>query len=205
MPPIVQNMARMGLTLALFAIVGTALLALTFAATESRIAANERAAMLERLNQLLPAGSYDNALLEDRIAITHPTLLGTAEPVMVYRGRLAGQPVGAVIAAVAPDGYSGSIQLLVGIRPDGSLLGARVTAHRETPGLGDWIEARRSDWILGFAGKSLDNPPEAKWAVKKDGGEFDQFTGATISPRAVVRAVANTLRYYRDHSSEVWQ
>jgi len=203
--PIVDNMIRMGLMLALFAMVGTGILALTHRATASRIAANERNAMLERLNQLLPIGSYDNVLLEDTVQVSHPSLLGSPQPMMVYRGRLQGQPVGAVLTAIAPDGYSGAIRLLVGIRPDGSLLGVRVTAHQETPGLGDLIDVQRSGWILGFTDKSLDNPPSAKWAVKKDGGVFDQFTGATISPRAVVKAVHQALQFYRDHPSEIWQ
>jgi electron transport complex protein RnfG len=107
--------------------------------------------------------------------------------------------VALVIAAVAPDGYSGSIRLLVGINRDGSLAGVRTLAHRETPGLGDRIEAQRDDWILGFAGKSLDRPALQAWRVKRDGGVFDQFTGATITPRAVVRAVKNSLIYYRDN------
>jgi electron transport complex protein RnfG len=124
--------------------------------------------------------------------------------VTVYRARLHGEPVALVIAAVAPDGYSGTIRLLVGINVDGSLSGVRVVAHRETPGLGDAIEEERSDWILGFTGKSLQNPPLQKWAVKKDGGAFDQLTGATITPRAVVKAVRQALLYYRDQKDALF-
>ncbi len=101
------------------------------------------------------------------------------------------------MSAVAPDGYSGNIRLLVGVQADDTLSGVRVVAHRETPGLGDAIDEQRSDWVYGFDGKSLGNPPLAKWAVRKDGGHFDQLTGATITPRAIVRAVRRTLLYYR--------
>ncbi len=185
------------LVLLLFALVGTAMVAFTYEQTHERIAANERATLLRKLNQLIPGERYDNALLDDRITVVEPSLLGTDGPVSVYRARQHGEPVALVMDPVAPDGYSGSIRLLVGINHDGSLAGVRVVAHRETPGLGDAIDETRSDWIFGFDGKSLQNPPAARWAVKKDGGDFDQLTGATISPRAVVNAVQRTLRYYQ--------
>lgn len=184
--------------LALFALLGTAVVAYVYGSTEARIAANERAAMLENLNQIVPAGRYDNAILNDVIQIREPTL-NPDGPVTVYRARRDGLPVAAVLSVVAPDGYSGPIRLLVGVNADGSLAGVRVVSHRETPGLGDAIDARRSDWILGFAGRSLGDPPAAQWAVRKDGGVFDQFTGATISPRAVVKAVKRTLIYFDAH------
>ena len=183
--------------LLLFTLTGTGMVASVYDNTRERIAANERATLLRKLNQLVPAASYDNALLDDRITVIHPATLGTDDPVTVYRARKHGQPVAVVITPVAPDGYSGRIRLLVGIQADGRLGGVRVVAHRETPGLGDAIDEQRSDWIYGFDGKSLDNPPLAKWAVRKDGGHFDQLTGATITPRAIVRAVRQTLLYYR--------
>lgn len=182
--------------LLLFTLTGTALIAWVYDNTREQIAANERATLLRKLNQLVPAASYDNALLDDHITVMHAAALGTDKPVTVYRARKAGQPVAVVIAPVAPDGYSGRIKLLVGIRADGRLSGVRVVTHRETPGLGDAIDEQRSDWIYGFDGRSLGNPPAAKWAVKKDGGEFDQLTGATITPRAIVKAVKQTLLYY---------
>lgn len=183
--------------LLLFTIIGTSLVALTYDNTRDRIAANERATLLRKLNQLVPAGSYDNALVDDRVTFTNPAVTGKDKTVTVYRARRSGTPVALVITAVAPDGYSGSIRLLVGVRADDTLSGVRVVAHRETPGLGDAIDEQRSDWIYGFDGKSLDNPPPDKWAVQKDGGYFDQLTGATITPRAIVRAVRQTLLYYR--------
>ena len=190
--------------LLLFALVGTAMVAYTFDNTREKIAANERAMLLRKLDRLIPPGSHDNALLQDTLQVQNRTLLGTDEPVTVYRARLQGKPVALVIAAVAPDGYSGTIRLLVGINVDGSLSGVRVVSHRETPGLGDAIEEERSDWILGFTGKSLQDPPLQKWAVKKDGGAFDQLTGATITPRAVVKAVRQALLYYRDQKDALF-
>jgi electron transport complex protein RnfG len=190
--------------LLLFALVGTAMVAFTYDTTRERIAANERATLLRKLHRLIPPESHDNALLQDTLQVQNQTLLGTAAPVTVYRARMHGEPVALVIAAVAPDGYSGTIRLLVGINVDGSLSGVRVVAHRETPGLGDAIEEERSDWILGFTGKSLQNPPTQKWAVKKDGGAFDQLTGATITPRAVVKAVRRALLYYRDQKDALF-
>ena len=117
--------------------------------------------------------------------------------------RKNGQVTGFILPAVAPDGYSGDIRLIIGIRADGTLAGVRVTAHNETPGLGDKVELRKHPWILSFEGRSLRNPPRDQWQVKKDGGVFDQFTGATITPRAVVRKVRDTLQFYREHGDEL--
>lgn len=190
--------------LLLFALVGTAMVAYTYDSTRERIVANERATLLRKLHRLIPPESHDNVLLQDTLQVQNQTLLGSTEPVTVYRARLHGEPVALVIEALAPDGYSGTIRLLVGINLDGSLNGVRVVAHRETPGLGDAIEEERSAWILGFTGKSLQNPPLQKWAVKKDGGAFDQLTGATITPRAVVKAVRQALLYYRDQKDALF-
>ena len=185
--------------LLLFAVIGTALVSFTFDNTRERIAANERATLLRKLHRLVPPARHDNVLLDDVIEVRDQKLLGTADPVMVYRARKNGKAVALVIAPVAPDGYSGSIKLLVGINTDGTLSGVRAIAHRETPGLGDAIDEQRSDWILGFTGRSLEQPPVDRWKVRKDGGDFDQLTGATITPRAVVQAVRNALLYYRLH------
>ena len=191
--------------LLMFALIGTALVAFTFDNTRERIAANERAALLDKLNRLIPPERYDNVLLEDTVQARDEKLLGTNEPVMVYRARKEGKPVALVIAPVAPDGYSGTIRLLVGINVDGSLSGVRAVSHRETPGLGDAIDEERSNWIRTFDGKSLTSPPLERWKVRKDGGDFDQFTGATITPRAVVKAVRNALLYYREHQSVLFE
>jgi len=187
-----------GLILGLFAVVGTGLVALTYEGTAERIAENERQSLLRSLHQIISPDSHDNDIYADIIEVSDP-LLGSEQPVNVYRARQGKEPVAAVIASIAPDGYGGAIKLLVGIHYGGTLAGVRVVSHKETPGLGDAIEAERSDWILGFEGRTLGNPDERHWKVKKDGGVFDQFTGATITPRAVVKAVYNTLRYYQKH------
>ncbi len=195
-----MNVRQIGITAAillLFAVIGTAMVAATYEGTRERITANERETLLRKLSQLIPPDAYDNNLLDDSIELPAGELAD--RPLRVYRARRQGQPVAVVMNAIAPDGYSGSIYLLVGIRHDGSVAGVRVVTHRETPGLGDGIDEERSDWIHGFAGRSLDDPPPAQWAVRKDGGVFDQFTGATISPRAVVKAVHAALLYYRAH------
>ena len=190
--------------LLLFALIGTALVVYTFDNTRERIAANERATLLRKLNKLITPEQHDNILLEDTLTVTGRPLLGTTGPVTVYRARKAAQPVALVITPVAPDGYSGSIKLLVGINVDGTLSGVRVVAHRETPGLGDAIDEARSDWVHIFDKRSLEDPPLARWKVKKDGGDFDQLTGATITPRAVVKAVRQTLLYYRDNQEALF-
>ncbi len=189
--------------LALFAIAGTSLVAFTHTATKERIAANERETLLRTLNALVPPDTIDNDMVLDTLQISDQEQLG-APITTVYRGRKQGQPVAAVLSIVVPNGYSGPIKLLVAVRYDGSLGGVRVISHKETPGLGDKIEESRSDWIYSFTGKSLGNPPLEKWKVKRDGGAFDQFTGATITPRSIVTAVRKTLLYARDHNDALY-
>jgi electron transport complex protein RnfG len=185
-----------GLVLAAFAIVGVALVAVTHAATAERIAVNDRMTMLKKLEAIVPPGSIGNDPIADRIEVQALDLLGTAST-NVYRVRKDGEAVALVLNPVVPDGYAGPIKLLVAVMKDGSLGGVRVISHHETPGLGDKIEEQRTDWVLGFTGKSLADPSEDNWKVKRDGGVFDQFTGATISPRSIVKAVANTLRFVK--------
>ena len=183
--------------LLVFAVIGNGLVAFTFDSTEERIAENQRRALLKSLNQLVPSDRYDNDIFSDTLLVHDPELLGTDEAVSVYRARKDGWPVAVVLAPVALEGYNGNIRLLVVINLDGTLVGVRVVQHRETLGLGDGIETDRSDWILGFNGKSLSNPAKKGWRVKRDGGQFDQFTGATITPRAVVKAVHKALLYFK--------
>lgn len=189
----------------LFAVIGSALVAFTFDSTAERIAENQRKALLRNLNELVPGDRYDNDIFTDTLYVGSSELLGSDEPVPVYRARKNGWPVAAVLAAVAPDGYNGTIKLLVAINLDGTLAGVRVHQHRETPGLGDAIEIERSDWILDFKGKSLTNPVKTGWKVKRDGGDFDQFTGATITPRAVVKAVHKALLYFQLHAHSLFE
>lgn len=199
MKRVARRMSRSAVLLGLIALLGTALLAGVHALTEDRIAAQQRRAVLQQLNQVLPAAAYDNALHEDFVDINEPGFFRHPAPVRVYRARRQGAPVAVVMNLVAPDGYNGDIRLLVGIFDDGTISGVRVLEHRETPGLGDPIERRRSDWITRFDGRSLSNPEPRGWAVRRDGGVFDQFTGATITPRAVVEAVQRALAYFSAH------
>ncbi len=180
----------------LFAILGAALVGLTFTQTVDTIKHNEKVTLLRKLNNIIPSESYDNDLLLDTISIKLSALLGTKEESLAYRARKNGKNIAVVFSSIATNGYNGSIYLLVGIKADGRLAGVRVVKHRETPGLGDVVSISHSNWILGFDNKSLSNPDEKGWKVKRDGGEFDQFTGATITPRAVVKAVHNALLYF---------
>jgi electron transport complex protein RnfG len=204
MKTVARGMAVAALILTGFAVVGTGLVAVTYTRTRDLIAEARRAALEASLNQLVAPDRYDNRVTEDRIEVVAPEWLGTDQPVTVYRARKNGQPVALFATPVAPDGYSGPIQLLIGVYADGALAGVRVLAHKETPGLGDGIDEKRSPWILAFDGKSLDNPRADGWKVKKDGGVFDQFTGATITPRAVVKATRKFLEYVRSHREQLF-
>ncbi|NOY62927.1 MAG: electron transport complex subunit RsxG [Gammaproteobacteria bacterium] len=199
MKSVSKSIIRSALLLSLFAITGTALVAVTYDNTYQRIADNERDYLLRNLHQLVPPALHDNDMYIDAIQIVLPERFGAKAPLTVYRARKDGEPVAAIMTTVAPDGYSGNIKLLVAVYFDGTLAGVRVVNHRETPGLGDAIEVERSDWIRGFDGRSLGNPGISGWRVKKDGGEFDQFTGATITPRAVVKSVYQSLQYFNTH------
>ncbi len=201
---LIKKMLKAAALLTFFAVLGGELVAFTFQLTHKQIIANERAALLRALNVLIPPDQYDNDLFTDTRQMQNEAVLGTIEPVTIYRARFCEQPVAAILTQVAPDAYNGRIRLLVGINYDGSLLGVRVLSHQETPGLGDNIEMRRSNWILSFNGRSLKNPDEAGWKVKRDGGIFDQFAGATITPRAVVKAVHKSLQFYQQYRDEVF-
>jgi len=195
---------RSGLLLGLIALIGTGLLAFVNAMTRDRIVNEEQQRALQQLNEIVPLSSYNNNMLRDVIKIRDPAAFHFSEGVLFYRARMDGEPVAILIMTRAPDGYNGDIRLLIGIDHDGSILGVRVVSHRETPGLGDPIDIEKSDWILGFNHKSLLNPQKSGWAVKRDGGKFDQFTGATISPRAVVRAVHTALLYFDAHEQQLF-
>ena len=197
-------MLKAAFLLGAFSVLGTGLVAWVHSGTEARIDRNQRQTLLHNLQTLLPPGDYDNDLLADAIEVSDPSM-GTARPVPVYRARKQGKPVAVVMTPSAPDGYSGEIRLLVAVRADARVIGVRVVGHKETPGLGDLIEVDKSDWIRGFDGLSLDEPSERQWKVKRDGGVFDQFTGATITPRAVVKAVKNSLAYFEPHRAELFE
>ena len=182
-----------------FALLGAILVALSQHNTAERIADNQRAALLNQLNAITPA--HDNDMLQNVLVVQAPDQLGSAQT-KVYRAWQGEQPVAAVFSPVIAQGYSGAITLLIAVKTDGTLGGVRVLNHRETPGLGDKIEHERDPWIDGFTGKQLGDPE--RWGVKRDGGEFDQFTGATITPRAVVAAVHKTLVYFQQHQAQLF-
>jgi len=202
LPELSRSMSKNALVLGLFAIVTVGAVTLLQQFTAERIQASERAAQLRALNEILPRGSYDNQLLDSSIEVHHP-LLGTRQPLPAYVARKNGEPAAVILQAIAPDGYSGAIHLLIGVLADGRIAGVRVVRHRETPGLGDKIELAKSQWIRSFENRSLTDPTSSGWAVKKDRGEFDQFAGATITPRAVVGAVHRALQYFDAHKDEL--
>ncbi|MDC9590076.1 electron transport complex subunit RsxG [Xenorhabdus sp. XENO-10] len=189
-----ETMRRHGITLAIFAACTTGLTAIVYSLTKDRIA--EQAALQHKvlLDQVVPPNFYDNDMQNECYLVTD-NALGNHQPHRLYLARKNDVPVAAALESTAPDGYSGAIQLIVGADFSGKVLGVRVTEHHETPGLGDKIETRISDWIYAFSGKKVMSKSDENWAVKKDGGEFDQFTGATITPRAVVNAVKRTTLY----------
>lgn len=199
-----QVIAKNGLILSLFAIITSGLIALTYFGTQEQIELQRQQTLLAILDELVPRGSYDNLMQHDCVLVTSQAYLGSNSPQHIYRATRAGEPVAAVIEATAPNGYSGRIELVVGLSGDATVSGARVIDHKETPGLGDKIDLRISDWVLGFNNQQLTEDNAPNWAVKKDGGQFDQFTGATITPRAVVSAVKNTALYYQANKEAIF-
>jgi len=203
-----SSIARNAIGLALFALVTAGVIGLVQVMSADRIATNIAEAQAKALYQITPKESVDNDLLNDVLPLTtaeaqkrfNLKLLGPiASDASVHFAKQNGELHTLILPAVAPDGYTTHISMLVGIKVDGTLAGVRIIEHRETPGLGDKVELKKSKWVLGFDGKSLTAPAADKWKVKKDGGEFDQFTGATITPRAVVNAVKKALHFYQQH------
>ena len=203
MSTLTTSIRRSAIGLGLFAVLTGGTIALTQGLTKDRIAEQAARAEAKALFEIIPESRHNNDLLNSAVALPADERATEAGPVLAWVARQDGRPVGLIFPAVAPDGYSGDIHLLVGVDLDGTVLGVRVTSHRETPGLGDRIETRKSDWVYDFNGRSLNNPKPREWNVKKNGGVFDQFTGATITPRAVVKAVQKTLVYFRKHRADI--
>ena len=195
---------RTALNLFFFTVIGTAILAFTFNVTFERIAQSEEAAKLKLINQIAPQSLYDNDLLKDTLTLPASAQLGIIQNTTAYRGRLKGQPSIIVLEAIAPDGYSGKISLIVAIGHDGIISGVRVVTHKETPGLGDYIDIAKNQWINLFAGSSHARYQEDGWKVKKDGGQIDYMAGATITPRAVAKAVHNALHYVEENRDKLF-
>ena len=192
------------LVVAGIAVCAAGLISASHEISAERIERNIAERLMRSLHDVLDPSLYDNDLVRTQVWAIDPDLLGTPDPVQVFLATRDGEPAAAIFAAVAPRGYNGPIDLLVGMDAVGVVQGVRVTAHRETPGLGDQIEISVSDWITAFDGTSLSDPPLSQWAVVSDGGHFDTFTGATVTPRAVVQAVRDALAYFDEHQAELF-
>lgn len=199
-----RAMLRAGGLLLAVAAVGTGGVALVHDLTREPIEQRRQEQRLRQLERVLPDARYSNNPAAATVRVRDPRL-GTDAPVTAYVARSGDDPRALVLPVTAPDGYNGPIELLVGIHRDGSVTGVRVLDHSETPGLGDAIEAQRSDWIHGFRGRSLDDPPPEDWALRRDGGAFDGITGASITPRAVIGAVRQALVVYRDEGERIFE
>jgi electron transport complex protein RnfG len=195
---------RTGLTLAAIGAICTTLVAATYQVTKDRIAANDKALLEQSLAPALSGTFYDSGVTESRLVLQPPHDLPGNDPAVIYRVFAAEKPVAALFAVTARDGFSGPIRVLVGIEYDGTVTGVRILQHRETPGLGDKIESTRSDWVFQFDGRSLGDPAVMGWAIREDGGEFDQLTGASITPRAVTKAIRDTLLYFDANRDEIF-
>ena len=191
-----QSALRAAFGLALFAILTAGLIAFAKLGTNERIIEQEEKARLAALYALVPESYRNNDLLKDSYLLTSPNI---SEPRTVFIAKNDGQASALVLPWTAPDGYTAPIQLLIAIKTNGELLGVRVVEHKETPGLGDKIDVSKSDWVLSFDGRSLENTTATQWQVKKDGGDFDQLTGATITPRAVVSSVYEALNFFEEN------
>lgn len=204
-----QMAQRTALILFLFVAVFTALLAGVQQLTAPSIAASAAAEKMRLIDEVLPRADYDNQPLNDTLMLPAAPELGLNEASTVYRARQGGKPAALILEAVAPDGYAGKIRLLIAVRADGRLAGVRVSEHHETPGLGDFIEIKKdkdkaSPWITRFTGLSLDSHPAEQWRVKKDGGAFSYTAGATVTPRAVVKAIGKALVYVAENRNQLF-
>lgn len=193
-----------GGTLAVIAAICTALVATSYHLTADRIAANDKALLEQSLQPALANTFYDSSLSESRIVLQPPHGLPGNEAALIYRVYSNEDPVAALFVVTARDGFAGPIRILLGVGIDGVVTGVRILKHRETPGFGDKIESRKSDWVHQFAGRALGDPLEAQWSIRRDGGDFDQLTGASVTPRAVIKAIRDTLLYFDAHREEIF-
>ena len=201
---IIKHASKTAITLIAFAVVFTALLAFVFQITKLPIEKSEAAARLSLFRQIVPQSMHNNDLLTDTVTIAPNDLLGNKQLTIANRARIDNAPAAVIIEAIAHDGYSGDIKLLIAIKADGSISGVRVLAHKETPGLGDYIDIAKDNWIKLFDNESLLKTAEPQWKVKKDGGKFDYMAGATITPRAIVKAVHKALQYFEANKKSLF-
>ena len=202
--PIVKHAVQTALSLLAFAFVGTLMLAYVFDITRAPIEASEKEARLALFAQILPKDNYDNDLLTTTVQIPPSAQLGNLQPSTANVAKLNNKTVAVILEAIAHDGYSGDIKLLIALRADGTISGVRVLAHKETPGLGDYIDIAHGDWIKLFNNESIHKTPVAQWQVKKDGGKFDYMVGATITPRAVVKAVLKATQFFEANKARLF-
>ncbi|WP_298444488.1 electron transport complex subunit RsxG [uncultured Ferrimonas sp.] len=199
----IQSMKKNGLLLGAFGLAAAGLVALTYAGTKDQIAEQKKLQLINTLEQIIPAALYDNQPHQNCHQVTSLQYLGNDQPHQAFVATFGDAPVAMALETTAPDGYNGEIDLIVGVDWQGTLLGVRTLQHNETPGLGDLIDTRRSDWVESFAGYRLQGDKDPRFHVKRDGGDFDQFTGATITPRAYVKAVKNTLIYFNRNKDNI--
>lgn len=204
MKRIARSTLQTAINLVFFAVIGTAVLASVFYMTHDAIVKSEEAEKLKLITQIVPSSLFDNDIIQDTLSIPADPLLGNEGSTLAYRARIKGEPSAVVLEAIAPDGYSGKIALILAVRANGELAGVRVVSHKETPGLGDYIELPKNPWIKVFDGKSREVYKDADWKVKKDGGQFDYMAGATITPRAVIKAVNKALVYFGDNRDKLF-
>ncbi len=195
---------KSGVTLAVIAAVCAALVAITYSFTSERIAANEKAWLEKSLEPALAGLTFEGSVSGSMLVVRTPHDLPGPDDVIIYRVYADDLPVAALFAVTARDGYAGAIRVLIGIEYDGTVTGIRILEHRETPGLGDKIVASRSDWVFQFDGRSLGDPRLEQWSIRRDGGEFDQLTGASVTPRAVIKVTKETLIYFAAHRDEIF-
>lgn len=204
MKRIARSTLQTAANLIFFAVIGTAILASTFFMTRDAIRKSEEAEKLKLIMQIVPSALFNNDIIQDTLTIPASPLLGTEDTTTAYRARFKGKPTAVVLESIAPDGYSGKIKLILAVRANGELAGVRVVAHKETPGLGDYIDIQKNPWIKGFDGKSREAYKDEDWKVKKDGGQFEYMAGATITPRAIVKAVNKALIYFGENRDKLF-
>ena len=199
-----KKISTTAVAMIIFSLAASTALSISYFITKSPIDESDAKAKRIFLNQVIPADLYDNNLVKDIISIEPSPLLGNKKNIDVYRAKKNNRVIAVIIESVAPDGYSGEIKTLVGIDHEDKILGVRVIAHKETPGLGDYIEIDKSQWIKNFDLKSLDKVSEKQWTVKKDGGDFDYISGATITPRAVIKSTYKCLLYVKENKKRLF-
>jgi electron transport complex protein RnfG len=193
----------------IFVIIFTGFLSAAYLWTKPAIEASAAEEKMKLVDEVLPRSEYDNALLADTITLPPMPELNLSEPSVLYRARKAGQPVALVFEAAAADGYAGKIRLVIAIRSNGQVAGVRVTQHKETPGLGDYIELKKDKnkarpWITQFQGMSLAEVTDKEWKVKKDGGRIEYYAGATVTPRAVAKAIFKAVKWAEANQNQLF-